>query len=163
MDTTGAVEDAAERRANEELAERRARAVMALRAKASELAKATSTMKVPVIPVLLKSKGRPPKSTEPLSPMVQELYRLVNTAEPAFVQRWFMQQINAALDAELEELALWVSGEWDPDVDTDRLKSLQAGGQYRMAVNHVVAVMRREVAEELREHKRTKVDALLGG
>lgn len=76
----------------------------------------------------------------------------------AHVQRFFNSVLNARIDDELEAMAMWVMSEWDPDVESDRVKSLMAQGQFRMATNAVIAQMRRETAKELRSHKRGETD-----
>lgn len=89
---------------------------------------------------------------------VEQLVALVLAGDLTHVQRFFNSSINQRIDDELEAMAAWVSGEWDPDVDTDKVKSLMSQGQFRMATNAVIAQMRREVAKELRDHKRGETD-----
>lgn len=89
---------------------------------------------------------------------VEQLVALVLAGDLTHVQRFFNAAMNRRIDDELEAMATWVMGEWDPDVDTDRVKSLMSQGQFRMATNGVIAQMRKEVAKELRDHKRGETD-----
>ena len=102
--------------------------------------------------------GRRPRSPEPVTDEIQQLVSLALAGDMAHVQRFFNSVLNQRIDDELEAMALWVLSEWDPDVDTDKVKSLMAQGQFRMAVNATIAQMRRETAKELRGHKRGETD-----
>lgn len=102
--------------------------------------------------------GRRPRSPEPVTDEIQQLASLVLSGDMAHVQRFFNAALNARIDDELEAMASWVLGEWDPEVDTDKVKTLMGRGQFRMATNAAIAQMRREIAKELRDHKRGETD-----
>jgi len=89
---------------------------------------------------------------------VEQLVALVLAGDLTHVQRFFNAAMNRRIDDELDAMVAWVLGGWDPDVDTDHVKALMGRGQFRMATNGVIAQMRREVAKELRGHKRGETD-----
>lgn len=104
-------------------------------------------------------KQRRPRMPETVTPEVSQLISIVETnPNPSHVQRWLMRTLNKHLDDELEAMAVMFASAWDPDIDTDRLKSLMSGGQHRMAINAIVAQIRREICAEMRKHKRAESD-----
>jgi hypothetical protein len=106
-------------------------------------------------------RARRPRSPEPVTGDIEQLIQLSRNAEAGSVQRFFNACLSRRVDEELEEMAVWVLSSWDPDVDSDKIKALMAGGQFRMASNAVIAQMRREIAKELRAHKRADSDSFL--
>ena len=105
--------------------------------------------------------GRTPRKAGPVATDLEQLIALVRENDHTHVQRFFNALVSQRIDDELEAMAAWVLGEWDPDVDTDRVRALMGAGQYRTATNAVIMVMRREVANELRTHKRSEADKFL--
>lgn len=101
------------------------------------------------------------RAVEPIQAEVRELISAAKRLEPAQVQRFVVDLINARIDEELEALAVWLASEWDPDVDTDRVKALLSAGQPRMCVNAIIAQMRRETVSEVRRHKRLSADVMV--
>lgn len=105
--------------------------------------------------------GRRAKGLEPVASDVEQLIALAREADQAHVQRFFNTLVSHRIDDELEAMAAWILGQWDPDVDTDRIRSLMGAGQFRTATNAIIMVMRREVAKEMRSHKRSEADKFL--
>lgn len=98
------------------------------------------------------------RANEPITDDVKDLIKVAQTLDATQVQRFVFSLINTAIDEELEALAVWVASEWDPNVETDHVRSVLASGQTRRGVNAVIAQMRRETAAEVRRHKRRGCD-----
>lgn len=105
--------------------------------------------------------GRRPHSPEPVVREIDQLMLLARSEDPAHVQRFFNTAVSRRIDEELEAMASWVAGEWDVDLDTDRVRTLISKGQHRMAINAIIAQMRKEIVAELRRNKREAADKFL--
>lgn len=101
------------------------------------------------------------RAVEPIDNDVKTLIHAAKKLEPVQAQRLILDFVNQRIDDELEALAKWLSGEWDPNVDTDHVKALIAAGQPRRGLNAIVAQMRRETVEEVRRHKRADADGFV--
>lgn len=103
------------------------------------------------------SRRRSP-AADPVSDEVAELIRVVGKSTPPNVQRWLQDSKNRAIDDELDQMVVWVKGEWDPELDEEQVMHFIRNGLFRQAYNNIVRQLRVEMAKELLRHKRSEVE-----